>query len=138
MKFNERLRRLRKLRDLSQKDLAKKLNVNQSTVAYYESGRNTPSYDVMKKIATVFGVTTDFLLGRPHKGDSILLNDDMYADGYTDESVLEELEERLIKLEDFELKEEKALEQKVLTLFNELSDDGKQVLLNVLEMLKKK
>jgi len=60
--FGEKLKVLRKGRNLTQQQLANRLNVAKSIISYYESGDRFPSYDVLIKIARIFHVTTDFLL----------------------------------------------------------------------------
>ena len=61
--FGEKLKDLRMHSGLSQKQLAEKLGVTKSVISYYESAERTPSPDVLVKIAGVFQVTTDYLLG---------------------------------------------------------------------------
>ena len=60
--FSEKLKALRTGRKISQKKLAEQLGVAKSVVSFYESGERFPSYDVLKKIARIFNVTTDYLL----------------------------------------------------------------------------
>lgn len=61
--FNyNKLKELRKNKDMLQKDLAKVLNVSVSTVSMWEVGSNQPSGDDIKKIANLFNVSTDYLL----------------------------------------------------------------------------
>ena len=62
MKFNERLRHLRKERGLRQSDIAKKLNIKSNTYNGYETGNRTPSLDTIKDIAMVFNVDYNSLL----------------------------------------------------------------------------
>jgi len=59
-----RLAQLRKAKGLSQEELARVLHLNQSTIAYYESGKKRPSYEVLQSLAEFFGVSIDYLLGR--------------------------------------------------------------------------
>ncbi len=61
--FEVRLKELREHKGLTQKDLAQKLNLTQSTIAYYESGKKLPTVDTLKSLAKFFNVSTDFLLG---------------------------------------------------------------------------
>ena len=63
MKFKKRFKELREENGLTQQKLADELGVKRSTVAGYESG-NQPGYDMLSKIANVFGVSVDYLLGR--------------------------------------------------------------------------
>lgn len=61
--FGDRLRKLRKDRDLSQGDLASKLGVVPSAVGKYERMPNSfPSVEVLIKLSDFFGVTLDYLL----------------------------------------------------------------------------
>lgn len=47
----------------SQSDLAKELFVNQTAVSQWERGVTTPSPPILVKLANLYGVTTDYLLG---------------------------------------------------------------------------
>ena len=55
---------LRKQKGLTQIELAKLVNVQQTTVSKWEVGRAVPDYPVLLKLAELYGVTVDFLLGR--------------------------------------------------------------------------
>lgn len=48
----------------SQADLAKVLFVNQTAVSQWERGVTTPSSQLLIKLADLYGVTTDYLLGK--------------------------------------------------------------------------
>ncbi len=61
--FRERLRALREEKELMQEEIAKRLNISTSAYGYYEQGRNEPSLETVKKLAEIFGVSTDYLLG---------------------------------------------------------------------------
>lgn len=63
-KLAEQLKRVRNEKGLSQKALAKLLNVTQPAVAKWESGTREPSLDDLIRIADILGETIDFLLGR--------------------------------------------------------------------------
>ena len=60
----DRLKKLRALKKLSQKDFAQALKVSQQTVASWESGRTEPSHNALNEIADYFNVSADYLLGR--------------------------------------------------------------------------
>ncbi|MUK89116.1 helix-turn-helix domain-containing protein [Ornithinibacillus sp. L9] len=62
--FAKRLRYIRKLRQLSQEELGKKINSTKSTISNYENEYSTPSNDVLRDLANVLDTTTDYLLGR--------------------------------------------------------------------------
>lgn len=62
--FCERLKLLRAQRKISQAQLAKKLNISQSAVGGWEICKAEPGHEMLTKVADVFGVSTDYLLGR--------------------------------------------------------------------------
>ena len=55
------------LKNLSQVDLANKLNVTKQSVSNWENENIMPSVDMLIKIAKYFNVTTDYLLGLSEK-----------------------------------------------------------------------
>lgn len=61
--FSQSLKSYRKEANLSQKALAEMLNVSQSTVAMWESGKNSPEYNTLVKLAAIFNVSIDYLSG---------------------------------------------------------------------------
>lgn len=66
----ERIKELRNAKKMTQAELASRIYVTKSAVSAYENGSRLPSYDVLVKIARVFGVSTDHLLGRSY--DSVI------------------------------------------------------------------
>lgn len=48
----------------SQQDLASVLFVNQTAVSQWERGITTPSSPILLKLSQMYGVSTDYLLGR--------------------------------------------------------------------------
>ena len=63
MEFKERLKELRLSKNLSQMQLAKKLNISQSAIAKWELGKTEPSASALILLSKFFGETTDDLLG---------------------------------------------------------------------------
>jgi len=61
--FAQRLKQLRAEKKLTQIDLARDIEVTQSTVGKWETGARTPDAETLKKIADYFGVSVDYLLG---------------------------------------------------------------------------
>lgn len=59
--MNERIRKLRKHLDLTQKEFAEKIGVKQNTVAQYEMGRNVPIDSVISLICREFNVREEWL-----------------------------------------------------------------------------
>jgi|SRR5271157_3393030 len=62
--FSERLRRTREDKGLSQGDLAHKSGLQPSAISHFESGRRSPSFDNLKRLADALAVTIDYLMGR--------------------------------------------------------------------------
>lgn len=72
-KFEERLRSLRLSKGLSQMDLAKLLKISKSSVNMYERGEREPGIETLEKIADLFNVDLDYLLGKSdHTSRAIL------------------------------------------------------------------
>ena len=64
MTFGNILKKLRQDNNMTQDELAKKIDTSRSNIANYENGKNMPSVDILEKIAKLFDCTTDFLLGK--------------------------------------------------------------------------
>lgn len=62
--FGERLKSLRLQNHLQQEQVARLVGVERSTVSMWENDLRQPSYATLVRLADVYGVTTDFLLGR--------------------------------------------------------------------------
>ena len=75
----ERIKKVRKTLNLTQTELATKLETNQAAVSAWELGDRLPGTEFLYKMATEFNVSIDWLLG---------LSDRMYLNGgvktYTD------------------------------------------------------
>lgn len=63
-KFSLILKQLRKRSNMSQNDVAVMLGIGRTTYTGYERGNIIPPSDKLQKLAEIFHVTTDFLLGR--------------------------------------------------------------------------
>ena len=61
--LGERLRALRNEQGITQTQLSKKIGISKAMISSYELEQRQPSYPILIKLATYFGVTTDFLLG---------------------------------------------------------------------------
>lgn len=61
--FSEKIRNLREKAGLTQKQFAAQIGVSKSVVSQYELQERMPSPFVLIKIASVFHVSTDYLLG---------------------------------------------------------------------------
>ncbi len=63
MEFCDRLKALRTQAGMTQAQLAQRLGVTKSVVSFYELRERAPSPEVLVRIAQVFRVSTDYLLG---------------------------------------------------------------------------
>ncbi len=61
--FSSRLKELRTKKGLSQKSLGSLVNLSDKTISAYESGRNAPDFETLKKFSRVLGVSIDYMLG---------------------------------------------------------------------------
>lgn len=62
--ISERIKNLRKEKGITQEQLAEILGLNaKSSIANYESGANSPSDEVKKKMCDFFGCSMDYLMG---------------------------------------------------------------------------
>lgn len=62
-----RLRELRQSHNLTQAQLAEKLNVAQNTLSYWESGKTDIGNDALLELSDIFNTSTDYILGREEK-----------------------------------------------------------------------
>lgn len=60
----KRFREARQLKKMKLIDAAKLLDVSQPTLSAWEGGRKSPTLDNLMRMANLYGVTTDYLLGR--------------------------------------------------------------------------
>ena len=64
--LNQRFRLLRQAQGISQVELAKQLGVTKQSISNWENDNIQPSIDMLKQLAQVFSVSTDYLLGLDH------------------------------------------------------------------------
>jgi len=61
--LGDRLKTLRTTNNLNQKAFAESIGITQSTLSSYENGNAAPSNDVLVEIATIYGISLDWLFG---------------------------------------------------------------------------
>lgn len=74
MEFSERLTKLRKRKNITQKEMADFLGVTRGAYSQYEIGRREPNYDTTIQIANLLSVSLDYLL----TGKEFQQNDNKY------------------------------------------------------------
>lgn len=67
MSFGNNLKKIRLDNDLTQEELAKKINTSRSNIANYENDKNMPSVDILEKMSKALNCSVDFLLGKNDK-----------------------------------------------------------------------
>lgn len=73
--FGAVLKELRQKAGLTQKQLADRLWLSKATVSYYEQSLRYPSPEILVRLANVFHVSTDYLLGRENKQQTLDITD---------------------------------------------------------------
>ncbi len=63
MKLGENIKRLRKLNNLTQQNLADQLNRSKTLIALWEKGERDPSSPDLKKLSEIFNVRADDIIG---------------------------------------------------------------------------
>ncbi|OIJ14906.1 hypothetical protein BKP35_05600 [Anaerobacillus arseniciselenatis] len=77
--FKSRFKRLRKQNKLTQQEVGDIIRVSKVAVSGYENGNRSPETETLKRIATMFNVSIDYLVGYsniPSHGDD--KNSDAY------------------------------------------------------------
>ena len=62
MNYAKNLKKLRQDNNLSQEDIAEKLNTSFKTVSHWETGYSEPSLTQLEKLSKIFDVTIDELI----------------------------------------------------------------------------
>ena len=75
IKFGHFLSKLRKKADMTQSDVAEKLNVTRQAISHYECGDTFPDVSILVSIANLFNVSLDELIrsGEPSNGEALIL-----------------------------------------------------------------
>ena len=61
--ISNKLKEFRKTNKLTQQQIADALNIERSTYAYYENGKNRPNINILSKLSRIYNVTLDALTG---------------------------------------------------------------------------
>lgn len=78
--LGQRLQEQRRLKNLSQKEVAKSIGISASIVSNYESGERTPSVEILIALARLYHCSTDYLLGFDQTDKDRLLDVSMLND----------------------------------------------------------
>lgn len=101
--FISRLKEARSNKNLSQKKLAELLHISQQAVGHWESGRSTPSPEMLRTLSEILEVSIDYLLGR------------------------DEIPEQTKKPAEGELSELSKKKQEILNLLDRVSEENQEI-----------
>ena len=61
--FSEKIKRIRKWKGMTQQEVAEELRVSRSCIANYENGSREPDLAIVRKLAELYGVGVEDLMG---------------------------------------------------------------------------
>ena len=128
--FSVRLKELRLKKGLTQKELAQKLNMQNTAISKYELNQRKPDTETLLEISKFFNVSVDYLLGRTDKKE---LEPDInipqeYSDKYkVTKKDIEQHNEVIKHAQAFMMDDEVGEEdkEKLVTVINKLYWDAK-------------
>lgn len=82
--FKNVFKKLRIKNGYTQDTLAEALGLSRSTISMYENGNREPDFETLERIADLFNVDMDFLLGRTRKTTSLKANYEATEPDYKD------------------------------------------------------
>lgn len=121
------IKALRALCGMTQDALAQRINVNRATIANWEIGRTSPDHGVIRDMADIFNVTTDWLIGRAEYE---------VAAGEDNPKVLEEISTINDNEVLIELWSRRESLQDLLMYADQLSDESIRKLVEVVKLMK--
>lgn len=90
---------LREVNFLTQTDIAHHLHLSSSTISHYEKGITVPPTEIIFRLAEVYDVTTDYILGRCASKTNL---NDTYALKLTNKMTIGDAVEIMTKMNDAE------------------------------------
>lgn len=75
MAYPNRIKELRKEKNMTQLRLSMELEVTQETISTYESGKNLPSLTSLIKMSEIFGTSIDYIMNRTDQRFFVNTND---------------------------------------------------------------
>ena len=83
--FGAYLARMRKNADMTQSELAERLNLTRQAISKYETGDSFPDISILIEVAKIFEITLDELInsGNPTKGETKIIKNIIDEGGET-------------------------------------------------------
>lgn len=97
MSFGETIKRLRKLRNLTQDEVGKLAGINGRNVSRYENGHLPPSRKTVERFAQAFAVTPEELMTGQGQTPMIVINDGELLNLFQEVSALPEHDKTAVK-----------------------------------------
>lgn len=142
--LGRKIRDLRENMDLTQKELSSMIGLTPKMISFYENNQRTPPLDILIKLAKIFNVSVDYLIGNPASDRNIKnisvqeLNLLQYFRGFSNDREKAELKYGPISKyfpSVFYLNDEA---QELLTYYNELSiKDRRWIMGQMIDLIKK-
>lgn len=96
--FPNRLKQLRKQHNLSQSQLAERVNLHYNHIGRYERGQSRPTSDALSRLAEALDVSTDYLLdGEEEEAAKASFSDRELLQQFQDIEQLPEKDKHLVK-----------------------------------------
>ncbi|GIO30146.1 hypothetical protein J2TS6_12870 [Paenibacillus albilobatus] len=70
MKSGHRIAELRERRGWTQEQLSASIGISRAALSHYEKNRRKPDYETLNRLADLFQVSIDYLLGRREMADA--------------------------------------------------------------------
>lgn len=121
----------RKRQNLTQEELAEKLNISQKSISKYETGVRKPSFDTLTAMAKLFGVSVDYLLGNSNSRN----NNDYHSFFFFFFGCWSECKQRILqKLDELSISESDFIKDTGIDLEKEISIDDLIVIAKTLKV----
>lgn len=115
--ISERIKELRHEKKLTQKQLAEKVGISEISIRKYESGDRIPKFEVIEKLADVFNVQFDYIVGRSDNrtfDDYVICSDFQYLLKAIEHSPNSDISELVRKI----------IDTMFLTIFHDVRDNN--------------
>ncbi|MEC0092636.1 helix-turn-helix domain-containing protein [Paenibacillus macquariensis] len=76
MNHQNRIAELREGRQWTQEELSQSIGITRASLSHYEKNRRKPDFEILTKLADVFGVSIDYLIGRTTHSE-VVMDDDV-------------------------------------------------------------
>lgn len=95
--MQNRIREIRKAIGLTMKELGAKVDVAESTISQYETGKRQPDNETLLKLGEALDVSVGYLLGEePRDGDRIVTMDDFTYAMQNEGKTLTEMDKQIL------------------------------------------